>query len=140
MIESAACLPLRPSLLGLWPFSMPHSLFDVNLQQFPDAYLAGMWRIESRALNRASPADPFAQATHLCLQEAGLRLDTPGSPVEGNWRVERDPVLSRPYLELVVDGKAMRALVTRLRRSLDGLNQALVLYFQSGLELFLTQP
>jgi hypothetical protein len=34
----------------------------------------------------------------------------------------------------------MRALVTRLCRSLHGYYQALVLYFQSGLELFLAQP
>ncbi|GAB3572259.1 hypothetical protein [Hymenobacter daeguensis] len=119
---------------------MASTLVDVNLQEFPDAYLSGTWRVENRALNRASPSEPLARATHLHLQAGGLRLDTPGAPVEGGWRVERDPLLSRPYLELIVAGEAVRALITRLRRSLDGHYQALVLYFQSGLELFLVQP
>ena len=119
---------------------MPHSLVDLNLQQFPDAYLAGTWRVEARTLNRASPTDPLVEATHLHLHAGGLRLDTLSAPVAGDWRVARDPLLSRPYLEFVFAGEAVRALVTRLRRSLDGLEQALVLYFQSGLELFLAQP
>lgn len=119
---------------------MPNSLVDLNLQQFPDAYLVGTWRVESRALHHTSPTVPLAQATRLHLHKEGLLLDTPDTPLAGDWRVARDPLLSRPYLEFIVDGQTVRALITRLRRSTDGLYQALVLYFQSGLELLLTQP
>ncbi|RSK47549.1 hypothetical protein [Hymenobacter rigui] len=119
---------------------MSYSLVDLNLQQFPDAYLAGTWRVESRALHSAPQTAPLAQATHLHLHEEGLRLDTLGTPLSGDWCVTRDPLLSRPYLEFSVGGETVRALITRLRRSTDGLYQALVLYFQSGLELVLTQP
>jgi hypothetical protein len=119
---------------------MPNSLVDLNLHQFPDTYLAGTWRVESRELHRAAANAPLAQATHLHLHKEGLRLDTLTAPLAGEWRITRDPLLSRPYLEFIVDGETVRALITRLRRSTDGLYQALVLYFQSGLELVLTQP
>jgi hypothetical protein len=54
--------------------------------------------------------------------------------------VGRAPLLSHPYLELTVAGEAVRALVTRLQRSMNGHYQTLTLYFQLGLEFFLVQP
>jgi len=117
------------------------SLLDLNLQQVADPYLTGSWRIESRSHSRTGPPDPLlAHATHLHLQDRTCHLDAPGAAHHGEWRIERDPLLSRPYLVITLAGQAIRALVTRLRRSLDGQYQALVLYFQSGLELSLVQP
>jgi hypothetical protein len=110
------------------------------LQRLSDASFTGSWRVETRSLNRAAATDPLAQVTQVHLQSEGLHLEMPGSRLQGAWRVERDPLLSRPYLELQIAGEAVRALVTRLQHTLDGQYQALSLYFQSGLELFLVQP
>jgi hypothetical protein len=121
---------------------MNQLLLDVNLQQVPDPYLHGSWRVVDRVLSQADPAGPLAQATFLHLQEGGLRLDTPDAdaPATGQWSIERDDLLSRPYLQLQLASESVIALVTRLRRSVDGAYRTLVLYFQSGLELFLIYP
>lgn len=119
---------------------MTQPLFDVNLQQIPDPYLHGTWRVVDRVLSQADPHTPLAQATYLHLREGFLQLDTLTAPTTGHWAVERDELLSRPYLHLEVASETVRALVTRLRRSADGVYRTLVLYFQSGLELFLVYP
>ncbi|TDN36057.1 hypothetical protein E4631_03770 [Hymenobacter sp. UV11] len=115
-------------------------LLDVNLQHAPDEYLAGKWRVESRVLSQADPTTPLAQATFVDLQAGHLRLETATTLTTGNWSVERDSLLSRPYLQLQLGLEQVVALVTRLRRSADGHYRTLVLYFQSGLELFLVHP
>jgi hypothetical protein len=119
---------------------MPFTLRDLNLQQVPDPYLLGSWRVTERVLNRTDPASVLAQATHLHLDHGLLRLDTPSISQLGNWQVERDGLLSRPYLLLDLAQEQVKALITRLRRSLNGEYQTLVLYFHSGLELFLSHP
>ena len=91
-----------------------------------------------RVLNRADPASALAQATHVHLQAGQLRLDTPTDSQTGHWQIARDNLLSRPYLLLELAQEQTTALITRLRRSLDGEYRTLVLYFQSGLELFLS--
>lgn len=53
----------------------------------------------------------------------------------GNWAVTRDETLNRPYLSFDLPNEATRALVTRLRRSADGLYSQLHLYFASGMEM-----
>ncbi|SNR43780.1 MULTISPECIES: hypothetical protein [Hymenobacter] len=115
-------------------------LLDVNLQQVPDAYLAGTWRVAERILNRASATTPLAQATTLQLQEGHLQVDTASRAIRGQWSVQRDALLSRPYLHLQLPDEETTALVTRLRRAPDGHLRALTLYFQSGMELQLLQP
>ncbi len=115
-------------------------LLDVNLQQVPDPYLHGSWRVVDRVLSQADPAHPLTQATHLHLQDGHWHLETPAAPAKGQWSVERDSLLSRPYLQLELASEVVTALVTRLRRSADGAYRTLVLYFQSGLELFLVHP
>lgn len=119
---------------------MSQFLLDVNLQQVPDQYLTGTWRVADRVLNRADPQTPLAQATHLALHPGRLHLQTPTAPATGQWSVLRDDLLNRPYLQLVLGHEVVAALITRLRRSTDGHYRTLVLYFQSGLELFLTHP
>ncbi len=47
----------------------------------------------------------------------------------------RDELLNRPYLRFELPTEEARALVTRLRRSADGLRSQLNLYFASGMEL-----
>jgi hypothetical protein len=116
---------------------MNQYLLDVNLQQVPDPYLHGSWRVVDRVLSHADPTNPLAQATFLHLHDGHLQLDTPTAPALGRWSVERDSLLSRPYLQLQLASESASALVTRLRRSADGAYRTLVLYFQSGLELFL---
>lgn len=119
---------------------MPFTLRDLNLQQVPDPYLLGSWRVTERVLNRADPTSVLAKATHLHLHDGQLRLDTPSSSQLGSWQVERDGLLSRPYLLLDLAQEQVTALITRLRRSLNGEYQTLALYFHSGLELFLSHP
>ncbi len=115
-------------------------LVDLNLQHIPDPYLTGSWRVTERVLNHADPTSALATATHVHLHEGTLRLDTPTDSQTGRWQVERDSLLSRPYLLLELAQEQTTALITRLRRSLDGEYRTLVLYFQSGLELILTHP
>jgi len=119
---------------------MTASLLDVNLQQVPDPYLRGSWRVVDRTLSREDPTTALAQATCLHLEEGYMQVDTPTEPTTGHWSIERDALLSRPYLLFQLAQQQVRALVTRLRYSADGHHRALVLYFQSGLELFLVQP
>lgn len=119
---------------------MTPSLLDINLQQVPDPYLSGVWRVVDRVLSREDPTTALARATYVHLENGILRIDTATSKTTGHWRVERDALLSRPYLLLELAQQEITALVTRLRYSTDGHFRALVLYFQSGLELFLVQP
>ena len=119
---------------------MNQYLLDVNLQQAPDQYLTGKWRVAERVLSRADPHTPLAQATHLELQPGHLRLQTSTAPATGQWAVRRDELLNRPYLLLRLGSEEVAALITRLRRSVDGHYRTLVLYFQSGLELVLVHP
>lgn len=118
---------------------MTDLLLDVNLQQVPDDYLAGAWRVAHRVLNRADPASALAQATSLDLGQQ-LTLQAPELSETGSWAVQRDELLNRPYLRLNLLAEEMRALVTRLRRTADGSRSQLNLYFNSGLEMQLDRP
>lgn len=119
---------------------MSDLLFDVNLQQLPDEFLAGEWHVADRVLNRADPGSALAQASRVYLQPGQLVVEAPSRTEQGRWQVQRDQMLNRPYLEIQVAEEGTRALITRLRRSADGLKSQLNLYFLSGMELLLTQP
>ncbi|TGE06555.1 hypothetical protein [Hymenobacter fodinae] len=119
---------------------MSELLFDVNLQQLPDEYLTGEWTVADRVLNHTDPSTALAQATLFRLQPGLMEIQTPELQDQGSWTVERDALLNRPYLELQLAAEKTRALVTRLRRSMDGQRSQLNLYFQSGMELLLSQP
>ena len=119
---------------------MVHFLLDVNLQQMPDDYLTGEWRVADRVLNRTDPSSPLAQATHFRLQPDALQLQTPQQATTGHWAVQRDELLKRPYLQLTMPQEDTKALITRLRRSTNGQESQLNLYFQSGMEMQLTRP
>lgn len=115
-------------------------LFDINLQQLPDEYLTGEWRVADRVLNHSDPGSTLAQATHFFLQPGVMRVQAPTQQDDGHWTVQRDSLLNRPYLEMQFTQEETRALVTRLRRSPDGAKSQLNLYFQSGMEMQLTRP
>ncbi|MGY2133904.1 hypothetical protein ACW9KT_16870 [Hymenobacter sp. HD11105] len=115
-------------------------LFDINLQQLPDEYLTGDWRVADRVLNQNDPSTALAQATRFQLEPGILRVQAPTQQDNGRWTVERDSLLSRPYLQLQLTQEETRALVTRLRRSTDGAQSQLSLYFQSGMEMQLARP
>jgi hypothetical protein len=115
-------------------------LFDINLQQLPDEYLTGDWRVADRVLNQNDPTSTLAQATRFQLEPGVLRVQAPTKQDGGRWTVERDTLLSRPYLQMQLSEEETRALVTRLRRSADGAQSQLSLYFQSGMEMQLTRP
>ncbi|MCC3158420.1 hypothetical protein LJ737_14315 [Hymenobacter sp. 15J16-1T3B] len=120
---------------------MSDLLFDVNLQQLPDDFLTGAWHVTDRVLNQTDPSSALAQATQLRLEPGHLQVQTPGALTQdGQWSVQRDALLQRPYLDIQLAEERTRALVTRLRRSADGLTSQLNLYFLSGMEVLLTQP
>jgi hypothetical protein len=119
---------------------MSDLLLDINLQQVPDSYLAGAWRVAHRVVNRADPDSSLAQATDLLLNENQLQLQAPLLHETGSWDVQRDELLNRPYLRLNLPTEEIKALVTRLRRSADGAQSQLNLYFSSGLEMQLDRP
>ena len=114
-------------------------LLDINLQTVPDNYLAGTWHVASRVLNRNNPGSPLAQATRLVLNPdttltAQAETAVPAAET-GHWAVQRDELLNRPYLRFDLRAEEARALVTRLRRSADGQQAQLNLYFATGMEL-----
>jgi len=119
---------------------MADSLLDINLQQIPDAYFDGDWAVASRVLNRNDPGSPLALATRLVLKPGQLETHSPTADHRqtGSWDVLRDELLNRPYLRFELPTEEARALVTRLRRSADGLRSQLNLYFASGMELQLS--
>ena len=119
---------------------MSKLLFDINLQEMPDEYLTGEWCVEDRVLNRNNPDSPLARATKFCLQPGKLQVHAPDAENSGQWSMERDNLLNRPYLEVHLLQEQTRALITRLRRSTDGLQSQLNLYFQSGMEIQLARP
>jgi len=116
---------------------MSDLLLDINLQQLPDEYFAGYWEVASRVLNSNDPASPLARAVRLLLGPGHLETQDlgPEAPSTGQWAVQRDALLSRPYLRFDLPEESTRALVTRLRRSADGLRSQLHLYFASGMEM-----
>jgi hypothetical protein len=116
---------------------MSDLLLDINLQQLPDDYFDGEWQVANRVLNRNDPHSPLAQATRLVLLPGQLeaRTTVAGPSQTGQWAVMRDEILNRPYLSFELPDEATRALVTRLRRSADGLRSQLNLYFASGMEM-----
>ncbi|SNR71544.1 MULTISPECIES: hypothetical protein [Hymenobacter] len=119
---------------------MSDLLFDVNLQQLPDEYLTGEWRVADRVLNRTEPGSVLAQAERFYLEPGAVQVQTPNQRDSGHWSVLRDALLNRPYLELSLTWEQTRALVTRLRRSRSGSESLLNLYFQSGMEMQLARP
>lgn len=121
---------------------MSDLLLDVNLQQMPDAYLTGDWRVASRVLNQTDPDSTLAQANRLVLSNGQVEVQTPASAAvaSGSWTVLRDGLLNRPYITLNLSEAHIRALITRLRRSTDGLQSKLDLYFSSGMEMQLERP
>ena len=116
---------------------MSDLLLDINLQQLPDDYLGGEWQVANRVLNRNDPGSPLALATRLLLTPGLFETQAmpPGVGQTGQWAVTRDEILNRPYLSFELPEEATRALVTRLRRSADGLRSQLNLYFASGMEM-----
>jgi hypothetical protein len=119
---------------------MSDILFDVNLQQMPEEYLTGEWCVADRVLNRNNPDTALARATRFLLQPGTVQVKAPELSDSGRWSMERDSLLNRPYLELQLLEEETRALITRLRRSTDGLHSQLNLYFQSGMEIQLARP
>jgi hypothetical protein len=61
------------------------TLLDVNLQQVPNPYLLGKWRVVNKVLSREDPASALAQATKVDLQPQMLHLDGEG----GQWSALR---------------------------------------------------
>lgn len=120
---------------------MSDLLLDINLQNSPDAYFDGEWQVANRVLNHNDPNSPMAQANHLELMPGKLvaRSLLAGPAHTGQWAVMRDEILNRPYLNFDLPTEATRALVTRLRRSADGLQSQLNLYFASGMEMQLNR-
>lgn len=120
---------------------MSDLLLDINLQQSPDDYFSGEWQVANRVLNQNDPSSPLAQAEKLVLAPGKLeaRASPTGPAHTGQWQVMRDEILNRPYLNFELPNEATRALVTRLRRSADGLQSQLNLYFASGMELQLNR-
>ena len=120
---------------------MSDLLLDINLQQLPDDYFGGEWQVANRVLNQNSPASPLALAHRLLLTpgQVEARPVPPGLSHVGHWSVTRDEILNRPYLSFELPNEATRALVTRLRRSADGVRSQLNLYFASGMELQLAR-
>jgi hypothetical protein len=116
---------------------MSDLLLDIDLQQLPDEYFGGEWQVASRVLNRNDPSSPLAQAERIVLSPGEVRaqLPPPALSQTGQWEVMRDEILNRPYLRFELPNEATRALVTRLRRSADGLHSQLNLYFASGMEM-----
>ena len=116
---------------------MSDLLLDINLQQLPDDYFGGEWQVANRVLNRNDPGSPLAQATRLMLNPGQLETQAlaPEEGQSGRWAIMRDEILNRPYLSFELPNEATRALVTRLRRSADGLHSQLNLYFASGMEM-----
>ena len=116
---------------------MSDLLLDINLQHLPDDYFGGEWQVANRVLNRNDPGSPLALADRLVLRpgQVEARPTPPGPSQTGNWAVMRDELMNRPYLSFELPNEATRALVTRLRRSADGLHSQLNLYFASGMEM-----
>ncbi|MBF9140048.1 hypothetical protein [Hymenobacter properus] len=116
---------------------MSDLLLDINLQQLPDEYFGGEWQVANRVLNHNDPSSPLARAARLVLSPGQLETQPipPGPSQTGQWAVMRDEILNRPYLSFELPNEATRALVTRLRRSADGLHSQLNLYFASGMEM-----
>lgn len=116
---------------------MSDLLLDINLQQSPDEYFGGEWQVANRVLNQNDPGSPLARAARLVLAPGQLEAKPvpPGPSETGQWAVMRDEILNRPYLNFELPNEATRALVTRLRRSADGLHSQLNLYFASGMEM-----
>lgn len=116
---------------------MSDLLLDINLQSLPDDFFGGEWHVASRVLNRNDPSSPLAQATDLVVMSGQVQTRDAGTEAShtGQWAVTRDEILNRPYLSFELPEEATRALVTRLRRSADGLRSQLYLYFASGMEL-----
>jgi hypothetical protein len=116
---------------------MSDLLLDINLQQLPDDYFGGEWQVANRVLNRNDPGSPLAQATRVVLLggQVQTQSDALGLTQTGQWAVMRDELMNRPYLNFELPNEATRALVTRLRRSADGLHSQLNLYFASGMEM-----
>ncbi|MCC2545334.1 hypothetical protein LJY25_02670 [Hymenobacter sp. BT175] len=119
---------------------MSELLFDVDLRSLPDDYLRGEWCVAHRVLNRTDPDSPLAVATRFVLQSNTLELQASEIKETGQWSIQRDALLNRPYLDLNLSREQSRALITRLRRSSDGQHGQLNLYFQSGMELQLSRP
>lgn len=125
---------------------MEAPLYDVNLQHVTEDFFQGDWRVrERKASPTTDPAHHLTVARSLTLsplQAFHLRTDAAdgATALSGYWKMERDAMLSRPYLKLELPDGSTRALVTRLRRSSDGQQRQLMLYTQAGLELLLTHP
>lgn len=130
----------RAALLS-FTLLMSDFLLDINLQHLPDDYFGGEWQVANRVLNRNDPGSPLAQASQLVLTPGKVvaRSTAPGPDHTGQWEVMRDEMLNRPYLNFDLPNEAARALVTRLRRSADGLQSQLNLYFSSGMEMQLNR-
>ena len=96
----------------------------------------------NRVLNRNDPDSPLALAAKLVLTAGQLEAQPPppGPSYTGHWAVMRDELINRPYLSFELPNEEARALVTRLRRSADGLRSQLNLYFSSGMEMQLDRP
>lgn len=130
-----------PCLLPRVSKQMSDLLLDINLQHSPDDYFDGEWQVANRVLNHNDPASPLALASQLSLTPGKLetRASATGTAQTGQWEVMRDEMLNRPYLNFELPTEITRALVTRLRRSADGLHSQLNLYFASGMELQLNR-
>jgi hypothetical protein len=116
---------------------MSDLLLDINLQNLTDEYFAGEWQVASRVLNSNDPGSPLAQASRLVLQPGFIKTQAPEphNNQVGQWSVLRDELLKRPYLRFELPAEHTRALVTRMRRSTDGIKSQLNLYFASGMEM-----
>ena len=88
-------------------------------------------------LNRNDASTPMAQADRLIIGPTQVQANGPpgGAGYTGIWAMVRDELINRPCLRIALPNEDTHALVTRLRRSLDGLSSQLNLYFATGMEM-----
>lgn len=118
-------------------FHLSDRLLDINLQPLPDDFFVGDWQVASRVFNRNNADTPLALANRLVLASNEVKIYTPDGTdgQTGSWVVVRDELMNRPHLGFDFPNEDTRALVMRLRRSLDGLRSERNPYFASGVEM-----
>jgi len=110
-------------------------MYNIPFSDINAKHIDGDWVVESRQLSTSDPAAVIARALRFIFDKDNFLLLVPEA--QGNWALEVEESMKRPYLNINVLNNSWKALITRLFINTDTKDTRLNLYFDTGVELTL---
>lgn len=112
-------------------------MYNIPFSDINSNHISGNWIVESRQLSTSDPTKAIAHSIKFIFDSNNALRLVPEE--KGNWALEIEEVMNRPYLIIKILNESWKALITRLFIKSDTKDTWLNLYFDTGMELTLVK-